>query len=93
VLTVVGAWLAAMGVCLAAVVFGQTARPASPQRRRRRRTRADRLGLFLSLSGPWLAVLAGVGAGAATGAWLAAAAVAAVGGVVVALLGLSLRPR
>jgi hypothetical protein len=91
VLTVVGAWLAALAVCVAAVAFGQTARLAP--RRLRRRSRAARLGLFLSLSGPWLAVLAGVGAGAVTGAWLLAAAVAAVGVILVALLGLSLRPR
>jgi hypothetical protein len=91
VLTVVAAWLAALAVCLAAAIFGQTARLAS--RRGRRRSRAARVGLFLSLSGPWLAVLVGAGAGAVTGAWLLAAAVAAVGVVVVALVGLSLRPR
>jgi hypothetical protein len=90
VLTVVGAWLAALAVCLAAVLFGQTARSAP---RRRRRSRPARVGLFLSLSGPWLAVLAGVGAGLFTGAWLAAAAAAAIGVVLVAALGLSLRPR
>jgi hypothetical protein len=89
--TVVGAWLAALAVCLAAVVFGQTARTAP--RRRHRRSGAARVGLFLSLSGPWLVVLLAVAAGALTGAWLAAAAAAAVGVLVVALLGLSLRPR
>jgi hypothetical protein len=90
VLTVVGAWLAALAVCLAAVIFGQTARTAP---RRRRRSRAARVGLFLSLSGPWLAVLAAVAAGALTGAWLLAAAAAAVGVVLVALVGLLLHPH
>jgi hypothetical protein len=90
VLTVVGAWLAALAVCLAAVLFGQTARQAP---RRRRRSRAARIGLFLSLSGPWLAVLAGVAAGALSGAWLAAAAVAAIGAVLAAAVGVALHPR
>jgi hypothetical protein len=90
VLTVVGAWLAALAVCLAAVLFGQTARTAP--RSRRRRSPAARVGLFLSLSGPWLAVLGAVGVGALTGAWLPAAAAAAGGVVLVALVGLSLRP-
>ena len=92
VLTVAVAWLAALAVCLAAVLFGQTARTA-PARRRRRRSRAARIGLFLSLSGPWMALLAGAGVGAATGAWIAAAAGAACGGVGTALAGLTLRPR
>jgi hypothetical protein len=92
VLTVVVAWLAALAVCLAAVLFGQTARTA-PRRRRRRRSRAARIGLFLSLSGPWLALLAGAGAGALTGAWLPAAAAAACGVVATALAGLTLRPH
>lgn len=91
-LTTVVAWLAALAVCLAAVLFGQTARTA-PRRRRRRRSRAARIGLFLSLSGPWLALLAGVGAGAITGGWITAAAAAASGAVATALAGLSLRPR
>jgi hypothetical protein len=90
VLTVVGAWLAALAVCVAAAIFGQTARLAP---RRRRRSRGARVGLFLSLSGPWLAVLLGACAGAVTGAGLVAAAIAAMGVVLVALVGLSLRPR
>lgn len=90
--TVAVAWLAVAAVCVAAVMFGQTARTA-PRRRRRRRSRAARVGLFLSLSGPWLVLLAGVGAGAVTGAWLQAAAVAAGGIVATALTGLTLRPR
>lgn len=90
--TGVVAWLAVAAVCIAAVTFGQTARTA-PRRRRRRRSRAARIGLFLSLSGPWLVLLAGVGAGAVTGAWLPAAATSACGIVVTALTGLTLRPR
>jgi sterol desaturase/sphingolipid hydroxylase (fatty acid hydroxylase superfamily) len=92
VFTVVVAWLAVLAVCVAAVLFGQTARRA-PRRRRRRRSRAARMGLFLSLSGPWLVLLAGATAAALTGAWLPAAAVAACGIVLTALAGLTLRPR
>jgi hypothetical protein len=92
VFTVVAAWLAVLAVCLAAVLFGQTARTAS-RRRRRRHSRTARIGLFLSLSGPWLALFAGVAAGALTGAWLPAAAAAASGIVLTALAGLLLRPR
>ena len=90
-LTVVLAWLAVLAVCVAAFLFGQTARTS--RRRSRRRSRAGRIGLFLSLSGPWLAVLAAAGAGAATGAWLVAAAAGACGAVVAALVGLTLAPR
>lgn len=91
-LTVVVAWLAALAVCVAAALLGQTARTA-PRSRRRRRSRAARIGLFVSLSGPWSMLLAGVGVGLVTGAWLAAAAVAACGIVLIALAGLALRPR
>jgi hypothetical protein len=52
-----------------------------------------RIGLFLSLSGPWLAVLLGAAAGAITGAWLAAAAGAAAGVVLVSVVGLTLAPH
>jgi hypothetical protein len=90
--TVVVAWLAVAAVCGAAVVFGQTARTA-PRGRRRRRSRGARIGLFLSLSGPWLALLAGIGVGAVTGGWLQAAAVAAAAIVLTTLTGLTLRPR
>jgi NhaP-type Na+/H+ or K+/H+ antiporter len=92
VLTVVVAWMAVLAVCLAAVLVGQTARTA-PRRRRRRRSRAARIGLFLSLSGPWLALLAGAGVGAVTGAWLVVAAATACGIAATALAGLTLRPR
>ena len=88
--TVVLAWLGVLAVCVAAVLFGQTARSAP---RRRRRSAAGRIGLFLSLSGPWLAVLGGAAAGALTGAWLLAAAGAAAGVVVVSVVGLSLAPH
>jgi hypothetical protein len=91
VFTVVVAWLAAVAVTVAAVLFGQTAR--HPRRRRVRRSGSARLGLFLSLSGPWLALLGAAGAGALTGRWLVAAAWGAVGVVAVALVGLLLKPR
>jgi hypothetical protein len=87
VLTVVLAWLAVLAVCVAAVLFGQTARTG---RRRRRRSPSARLGLFVSLSGPWLAVLGAAGAGAVTGAWLLAAVAGACGVVVAATVGLVL---
>jgi len=90
VFPVVVAWLALVAVTVAAVLFGQTARSS---RRRRRRSRAARLCLFLSLSGPWLVLIAAVGAGWLTGRWLAAAALGAAGVVLVALVGLALRPR
>ena len=49
------------------------------------RSRASRIGLFLSLSGPLLVLLAGAAAGALTGAWLPAAAATAGGIVLIAL--------
>jgi hypothetical protein len=88
--TTVLAWGAALGIWLGALLFGQTAR-AFPRRRRRSRTR--RLGMVLSMSGPWLALTGAVALGAATGAWLNAAAVAAAATIAVALAGLGLVPR
>ena len=88
--TVVLAWLAVLAVCVAAVLFGQTARTAP---RRRRRSRRRRAGLFVSLSGPWLALLAGAGGGVFTGAWLVAAAGAGAGVVVTAVAGFLLAPH
>jgi hypothetical protein len=90
VLTVVLAWLAVLAVCLAAVLFGQATRTAP---RRRRRSRTGRIGLFLSLSGPWLSVLVAAAAGALTGAWLTAAAAGACGVVLTAVVGFLLSPR
>jgi hypothetical protein len=90
VVTVVLAWLAVLAVCVAAVLFGQTARLGP---RRWRRSRRRRVGLFVSLSGPWLAVLGGAAAGAVTGAWLAAAAWAGAGVVLTALAGFLLSPH
>ena len=52
-----------------------------------------RVGLFVSLSGPWLALLGAVAAGELTGRWLVAAAGGAAAVVVVALLGLLLDPH
>lgn len=91
-LTAVLAWLAALAVCAAAVLLGQSVRTA-PRRRRRRRRRAGRIGLFLALSGPWLSVLGGAGYGVLTGAWLPAAAGCALAATVLALTGLALAPR
>jgi hypothetical protein len=91
VLTVVLAWLAALAVCVAAVLFGQTSRRRGSHAHRR--SRRARVGLFLSLSGPWLALVAACTAGAITGAWLPAAALGAAGVVLVALVGLTLDPR
>jgi hypothetical protein len=90
VVTVVLAWLAVLAVCVAAVLFGQTARLGP---RRRRRSRRRRVGLFVSLSGPWLAVLGGAAAGALTGSWLLAAAGAGAGVVLTALVGFLLSPH
>ena len=87
--TVVVAWLALVAVTVAAVLFGQTAGAG----RRAHRSGRRRLGLVLSRSGPWLALLAAVGAGALTGRWLAAAAGGVVAVVAVALLGLVLAPH
>jgi hypothetical protein len=90
--TAVVAWAATSAVCLAALLFGQTAR--APRRGRRGpRSARSRLGLFVSLSGPWLAYGAGLAVGALTGRWTTVAAATACGIVLVALLGLALRPR
>ena len=86
------AWLTVAAVCVAAALFGQTAR-TSPRRRARRPSPSTRIGMVLSMSGPWVATLLGVVGGALTGQWLVAAAAALVGIVVVALLGLLLAPR
>jgi hypothetical protein len=91
VVTVVVAWLAVLAVFVAAVLFGQTARTGP--RRRRRRSRRRRIGLFVSLSGPWLALLGGVGAGALSGAWLVAAAGTGAGVVLTAVAGFLLAPH
>jgi hypothetical protein len=90
VLTVVLAWMAVLAVLAAAVLFGQTARTAP--RPRRPRPRSARIGLLISLSGPWLAVLLAAGAGAITGAWLAAAAIGACAVALVAVVGVTLHP-
>ena len=85
------AWLAVLAVVVAADLFGQTARTAP--RRRRRRSRRRRIGLFVSLSGPWLVLLGGLGAGVLTGAWLAAAAATGAGVVLTAVAGFLLAPH
>jgi hypothetical protein len=86
------AWLAVAATCVAAALFGQTAR-TSPVRRGRRPSRSTRIGMVVSMSGPWIAVLLAVVGGALTGQWLVAAAAALVGVVVAALVGLLLAPR
>ena len=88
-LTAVLAWLAAAAVCVAAVLVGQSVR-TTPRRGRRRP--AARVGLFLSLSGPWLSLLAALGYGSLSGAWVPAAAAAAIAVTVVAVTGLLLAP-
>jgi len=90
VLTAVLAWLATLAVCVAAVLFGQSTRTRP---RRRRRSGTGRVGLLLSLSGPWLSVLAAGATAAATGAWLLAAAAGACGVVLTAVVGFALSPR
>jgi hypothetical protein len=50
------------------------------------------MGLFVSLSGPWLVVLVAALAGFLTGSWLPAAALGAAGVVLAALVGLALDP-
>ena len=90
VLSVVLAWLAVLAVLAGAVSFGHTARTA-PQPRRPRPPSA-RVGLFVSLSGPWLVVLSAAAAGAWTGAWLAAAALAGCAIALVAVVGVTLHP-
>ena len=85
------AWLAVLAVCGAAVFFGQTARTAP--RPRRPRSRTSRVGLAVSLSGPWLAVLVALVGGALSGAWVRAAAAGAIGVVVAAVLGVTLHPH
>jgi len=90
VFAVTVAWLATLAVTVGAVVFGSAARTGP---RRHRRTRPARVGLFLSLSGPWLVLLGAVAAGALTGRWLVAAASGAAGVLVVALAGLLLDPH
>ena len=89
-LPVVLAWLAVVAVLAGAVLFGHTARAAP--RPRRPRPRSARIGLFVSLSGPWLVVLGAAAAGGLTGAWLAAAAIGACGIALVAVVGVTLHP-
>lgn len=89
-LTAVLAWLAALSVCVAAVLVGQSVRTAP---RRRPRRPAARVGLFLSASGPWLSVLAALGYATLTGAWIPAAAAGALAVTVVSIAGLVLAPR
>ena len=92
-LTVPLAWTAVLAAAVAAALFGQTARTGTHPRGRRRTTVRTRVGLVVSMSGPWLALLAGIGAAAVTGAWLTAAAATLAALVAVATTGLVLAPR
>jgi hypothetical protein len=96
VLTVPLAWTAVLAAAVAVALFGQTAHAGAHPRGRRRRRRSTvrtRIGLVVSMSGPWLALLAGIGLGAATGAWLTAAAWTLAAVIGVAAAGLVLAPR
>jgi hypothetical protein len=90
VLSVVVAWLATLAVTAGAALFGRSARTG---RRRHPRSRLARVGLFVSLSGPWLVLLGAAVTGALTGRWLPAAAGGAAAVLVVALVGLLLDPH
>ncbi|RBY84221.1 hypothetical protein [Blastococcus sp. TF02A-26] len=92
-LTVPLAWTTVLAAAVAAALFGQTARTGIHPRGPRRTTLRTRVGLAVSMSGPWLVLLAGIGTGAATGAWTAAAAGTFAAVVAVALTGLALAPR
>jgi hypothetical protein len=91
VFTVVLAWLGLVAVLACAVLFGQAARSAP--RPRRPRPRSARIGLAISLSGPWVVALAAAGLAAFTGAWLPAAAIGACGIALVAVVGVTLHPH
>lgn len=91
--TVPLAWTAVLAAAVAAALFGQTARTGPHPRGRRRPAVRTRIGLAVSMSGPWLALLAGIGLGAATGAWLTAAAWTLAAVIGVAAAGLALAPR
>jgi hypothetical protein len=93
VLTVPLAWTAVLAAVVGAALFGQTARGGRPPGRRRRTTVRTRIGMAVSMSGPWLTLVVGAGTGALTGAWTAAAAGTLAGVVVVAMAGLALSPR
>ena len=92
-LAVVLAWTAVLAAAGGAALFGQTARTGVRRHGRSRRTAVrTRVGMAVSMSGPWVALLAGAGAGAASGAWTAAAAGTLAGVVAVAVVGLALAP-
>lgn len=61
-------WGAVVAIVVGAFLFGQTARGQLVRDGR------HRLGLALSISGPLLALVVGLGVAAATGAWLSVAA-------------------
>ena len=88
---VVLAWLAFGAVLVGVVLFGQITRTAPPGRRTR--SSSARLGLLVSLSGPWLVALVAAVAGAVTREWLAVAAIGTCGLALIAVLGAALHPH
>lgn len=89
--TVLTAWLAVLACCVAALVLGQGARSA-PRPAGGRVPAATRLGLAVSMSGPWVAVLVCLLVAAVTGAWLVTAVVALAAVLATAVVGLVLAP-
>ncbi|MGY1812991.1 hypothetical protein [Blastococcus sp. SYSU D00820] len=88
-LTLALAWLAVLGACTGAVLFGQTARTGPARRPSVRR----RLGLVVSMSGPWLVLIGGLAVAAVSGAWLVSATATLAALVAVAVAGFVLAPR
>jgi hypothetical protein len=85
------AWVTVAAACAGAVLFGQTARTA-PVRGREPVPRSTRIGLAVSMSGPWVTVLLAATGGALTGQWLPAAVAGLVGVIVTTVIGLALAP-
>ena len=92
VFTVLTAWLAVLACCVAALVLGQGARTAPRAASPSRVPAATRLGLAVSMSGPWVAVLVCLLVAAVTGAWLVTAVVALAAVLATAVVGLVLAP-
>ncbi|MEJ7702756.1 MAG: hypothetical protein WKF47_03375 [Geodermatophilaceae bacterium] len=89
-MTLVG-WLCVLLVTVAAVLFGQTARPGPSVTGRTRPIRV-RLGIAVSITGPLLAAAVGLATAVASGAWAAAAAATVAAVILTAVVGLLLAP-
>ena len=87
--TVLFAWTTVVAACVAATVFGRSARSAGATGLVPLSTR---IGLLLSVLGPGLTLMAGLAAAAVTGAWLGLAVVVLAALVAVAVVGLLLAP-